>query len=94
MIDDIFDLRRAAQAGFLALGQHFLQQMIVLRLLRRRINQTRIRGRIPWLEIFDRLEVARVRDDHGKFLELLELTQLRFALLRFDSGCAHDFASS
>src|ERR1039457_4373676 len=65
--------------------------MIVLWFLGGGINQTRIRCRIPWLEILDRLEVARIRDDNGKFLQLLKLTQLRFALLRFDSGCAHDF---
>ena len=72
----------AAQSGVFPIGQHFIQQMTVLLLLRRGVNQARIRRRILRLEILDRLEVARVGDDFGEFLQLLELIQLCFSLPR------------
>ena len=51
--------------------------MTVILLLRRRVNEARVRGRICGLELTDRFEVARVRDDRCELLELIELIQLR-----------------
>ena len=61
-----------------SIGHHLLEQMTILLLLRRRIDQARIRRRILRLEFFDGLEVARVGDDDGELLQLLELAQFGF----------------
>src|ERR1700730_3244780 len=51
--------------------------MTVILLLRRRVNEARVRGRICGLELADRFEVARVSDDRRELLKLIELIQLR-----------------
>jgi hypothetical protein len=66
--------------------------MHILRLLRRRIDQTWVGRCVLRLEIFYRLKVARVGDDLGEFLELIELAQLGFFL--FSNSSAHTFSSS
>src|SRR5256714_5121142 len=89
MIDDILDLRRAGQSGVLPVGQHFIEKMEILLLLRGRVDQARIRGRISRLEFLDRLEVARVRDDDRELLELLELAEFRSRFLLLCGGGCH-----
>ena len=63
--------------------------MAVLLLLRGRENQARVRRRVLRLEVADRLEVARVGDDFGEALQLLELAQFRAGLLLVDRDRAH-----
>src|ERR1700736_5358425 len=62
--------------------------MNVLVLLRCRVDQTGVSRRVLRFEILDRLEIARVRDNDRKLLQLLELAQLGFFLVRDSS--AHD----
>jgi len=92
MIDDVFDLSGTAQAGFLPVGQHFIKQMCVLRLLRRRIDQTWVGRRILRLKLLDLFKIARIGDNLREFLELLELAQFGFFL--FSDSSAHTFSSS
>jgi len=47
--------------------------MMVIFLLRRGENQAGIGGRIRRFERANRFKIARVRDDRGKFLDLIEL---------------------
>ena len=68
IVDHVLDLRRAAKPAALAVGDHFLEQMTVLLLLRRGVNQARISRRILRLEILDRLEVAGIGDDLGELV--------------------------
>ena len=63
--------------------------MEILLLLRGRVDQARIGGRIPRFEFLDALEVARVSHDDGEFLQLLELAQLRVGFLLFGGGGSH-----
>ena len=88
MIDDVLDLRRAAEPGILSLGQYFLEKMSVLGLLRRGENQARIGRRILRFEIANRLEVPGVGDHFGELLQLLELIQFRFAFVSLKSLCS------
>src|SRR6478609_8975972 len=64
--------------------------MRVLGLLRRSVNQARIRCRVLWLELFDRFKIGRVGDDLRKLLQLLQLIQFCFGLLLLNNGSAHD----
>ena len=81
MIDDVLDLRRAAEPGFAAIGQHFFEEVTVIFLLRRRVNQTGIRRGILRLELADALEVSRIGDNCGELLDLFELVQFRVSAL-------------
>src|SRR5256885_15873228 len=65
--------------------------MHVLVLLRRGVNQTRIGRRVLRLEVFDRFEIARVRDHDRELLQLLELAHLGFFLVR-DSSAHNRFS--
>src|SRR5437588_540141 len=60
--------------------------MPVLLLLGGGINQARIRRRIFRLKILDRFKVGRVGHDFGELLQLLELIQLSFLLVRDSSA--------
>src|ERR1700737_3727712 len=60
--------------------------MRVLLLLGGGINQTRVCRRIFGLKILDRLKVGRVGHHFGEFLQLLELVQLCFLLVRDSSA--------
>src|SRR5437016_10813331 len=91
MITNVFNLGRAAQTRFLPISQDLLEQMRVLLLLRRGINQTRVRRRVLRFEILDRLKIGRVGHDFGKLLQLLELVRLRLLLIRDSS--AHNRSS-
>ena len=94
MITDVLDLRRTAQAGFLAIVQDFLEQMCVLRFLRRSVNQTRVRRRVLRLKLSHRFKVGGVSDDFGKFLQLFELIQFCFSPLLFSNYSAHNILPS
>ena len=76
MIDDVFDLRRAAESGFPAIGQHFFEEVTVIFFLRRRINQAGISRRILRLELSDAFEVSGIGDHCGELLDLFELVQI------------------
>src|SRR6476660_9621168 len=64
--------------------------MGVLGLLRRSVNQARIRCRVLWLELFDRFKIGRVGHDFRKLLQLLQLIQFCFGLLLLNNSNAHD----
>lgn len=77
MINNIFKLGRAAQAGFAPIGEHFFEKVTVVFLLCCSENQAGIRSRILRLEFTDALEVSRIGDNRGEFLDLFELVQFR-----------------
>src|SRR6476646_7825980 len=64
--------------------------MRVLGLLRRSVNQARIRCRVLWLELSDRFKIGRVGHDFRKLLQLLQLIQFCFSLLLLNNSSAHD----
>src|SRR6476661_5730250 len=64
--------------------------MRVLGLLRRSVNQARIRCRVLWLELSDRFKIGRVGHDFPKLLQLLLLIQFCFGLLLLNNSSAHD----
>src|SRR6476469_1788106 len=64
--------------------------MRVLGLLRRSINQARIRCRVLWLELSDRFKIGRVGDDFRELLQLLQLIQFCFGLLLLNNSSTHD----
>jgi hypothetical protein len=74
-----------------AINQHFFEEMTVIRLLRRRVNQTGIRRGILRLELADTFEVSRVGDNCRKLLDLFELVQLRVTCFFIGNGTAHCF---
>jgi hypothetical protein len=55
--------------------------MTVIRLLRRCVNQTRIRRGVLRFELADAFEVSRVGDNRRELLDLFELVQLRVTCL-------------
>src|SRR5947207_15933907 len=93
MIADVFDLRRAAQARFLAVSQQFIEQMLILLLLGRGINQTWICRRVLRLKVFYRFKIRRVGDDFCKLLELLKLIRFRSSFFLFSDSGAHNSSS-
>src|SRR2546423_8305836 len=92
MIDDLLDLRRTGQAGIFPLRQHFIEQMKILLLLRRRVDQAWIRGRIARLKFLDALEVARVSNNDGELPKLIELAELRSRFFLLCGGGCHGIA--
>src|SRR5438552_17160915 len=82
MIADVFNLGVAAQAGFLAISQHFVEKTRVLLLLGGGVNQTWVCRRIFRLKILDRFKVGRIGHDFGELFQLLELIKLRLFLFR------------
>ena len=86
MLDDVFDLRCAGEPGVFPIRDHFIEQMRIFFLLRRGVDQTRIGRGVLRLEFLDRLEIARVGDDFGKFLQLIELTQFCLGFFVFGDG--------
>src|SRR6266550_8649218 len=93
MIADVFDLRRAAQARFLAVSQHFIEQMLILLLLGRCVNQTWICRRVLRLKVSYRFKIRRVGDDFCKLLELLELIRFRSSFFLVSDSGAHNSSS-
>src|SRR5450631_1141249 len=89
MIDDVLDLGRAREPRVLPVRQHFIEQMEVLLLLRGRVDQARIRRRVPGFEFLNALEVARIGHDYGEFPQLIELAQFRSCFLLFGGGSGH-----
>src|SRR5437762_1757615 len=81
MVDDVVDLLAPTQAGSLSIRNYLIKQVDILFLLRRRVNQARVRRSVLGLELADRLKIAGVRDDLGEFLDLLELVLPAFDLL-------------
>ena len=80
-LDDVVDLRRAAESQVLAVGQHFVEKVTIILLLRGCVDQTRICRRIRRRELPDRFEVPGIRNDGRELLELFELVQIRVSFL-------------
>ena len=97
MVHDVLGLRRTREPGFLPIHEHFIEQMEILFLLRRGVDQARIGGRIPRLEFLDALEIPRVRHHHGVISQLIQLARLagRVGLLLFllNGRFAHNHVS-
>ena len=81
MINDVLDLRRAAEPGVAAVGQHFIEKVTVIFFLRRRVNQAGISGRILRLEFADALEVSGIGDNSGELFDLFELVKIRVVFM-------------
>lgn len=70
---NVVDLRRPTESRVLAVGQHFVEKVTVILLLRGGVDQARIGRRIRRRELPDRFEVPGIRNDGRELLELCEL---------------------
>ena len=75
MINYVLDLCRASESRPAAVGQHFLEELTVIVLLRCRVHQAGVRGGVPRLELADAFEVSSVRDNRRELLDLCELVR-------------------
>src|SRR5205823_14348458 len=93
MIAVVFDLFRARQSRVLPVAQHLLEQVRIILFLYRGQDQAWVRRCVLRLERLHRLKIGRVSHDLGKFLQLLQLIQLRpgFLFRLFNCG-AHKYS--
>ena len=86
VVDDVFNLRGAAEPAAFAVRDHLREEVRVILFLRRGKDQTWIGRGVLRFEILDRLEIAGIGDHFRKFLQLIELAQFRFGFFVFGDG--------